>query len=278
MNVKGKKIKCVDFELEDCEISENESEREFGNEKDKLVIQPLGILVIEFLISQFDELFQYNYTKSMEDTLDIIAKGDKIWYELCKECLDQIKHLSGDILEDKNTINIDNNHTYIIGKYGPVIKCEINNEVTFKKVREDIDLDKLRNGEYKLNDLLYKDLELGLFKDKIVLLKKGQYGHYIDWNNNKYAIKINDFENINNIDDITIDLVIPFLEKDKSKNIIRTISKTTSIRNGKYGDYIFYKTDKMRKPNFLKLNNFDEDYKTCELEKIQIWLKNKYDI
>ena len=34
----------------------------------------------------------------------------------------------------------------------------------------------------------------------------------------------------------------------------------------------------MRKPNFLKLNNFDEDYKTCELEKIQIWLKNKYDI
>ena len=278
MNVKGKKIKCVDFELEDCEISENESEREFGNEKDKLVIQPLGILVIEFLISQFDELFQYNYTKSMEDTLDIIAKGDKIWYELCKECLDQIKHLSGDILEDKNKINIDNNHTYIIGKYGPVIKCEINNEVTFKKVREDIDLDKLRNGEYKLNDLLYKDLELGLFKDKIVLLKKGQYGHYIDWNNNKYAIKINDFENINNIDDITIDLVIPFLEKDKSKNIIRTISKTTSIRNGKYGDYIFYKTDKMRKPNFLKLNNFDEDYKTCELEKIQIWLKNKYDI
>ena len=33
MNVKGKN-KYVDFELEDCEIIEDVTEREFGNEKD----------------------------------------------------------------------------------------------------------------------------------------------------------------------------------------------------------------------------------------------------
>ena len=278
MNVKGKKIKCVDFELEDCEITEDVTEREFGNEKDKLVIQPLGILVIEFLITQFDELFQYDYTKSMEDTLDIIAKGDKIWYELCKECLDQIQNLSGDMLTNRNTIKIDDNHTYMIAKYGPVIKCEIDNEISFKKVREDIDLDKLKNGEYQLNDLLYKDKEIGNFKNKVAILKKGQYGYYIDWNGNKYTIKLEDFENVNNIDDITLDIIIPILEKDKSKTIIRNINETTSIRNGKYGDYIFYKTTRMKKPRFLKLNNFSEDYKTCELNIIKKWLKETYDI
>ena len=125
-------------------ISEEVTEREFGNEKDKLVIQPLGILVIEFLITQFDELFQYDYTKNMEDSLDIIAKGEKIWYKLCEECLEQIQNLSGDMLTNRNTIKIDDNHTYMIAKYGPVIKCEINDEISFKKVREDIDLEKLK--------------------------------------------------------------------------------------------------------------------------------------
>ena len=278
MNVTGKKIKCIDFELNDCEITEDETEREFGNEKDKLVIQPLGVMVIEFLISQFDELFNYEYTKSMEDTLDIIAKGDKIWHELCKECLDQIQNLSGDMLTNRNTIKIDDNHTYMIAKYGPVIKCEINNEITFKKVRPDIDLDKLKDGKYELADLLYTDKEIGVYKDKIAILKKGQYGYYVDWNGNKYSIKIEDLENINNPDDITIDVIIPILEKDKSKTLVRTINETTSIRIGKYGDYIFYKTARMKKPKFLKLNKFNDDYKTCELDVIQKWLKNTYDI
>ena len=45
-NIKGKKIKCVDYELVDDELAEMEDEREFGNEKNKLVVQPLGILVL----------------------------------------------------------------------------------------------------------------------------------------------------------------------------------------------------------------------------------------
>ena len=36
-----------------------ETKREFGNEKGKLVIQPLGIIVIEFLEKHFAQLFDY---------------------------------------------------------------------------------------------------------------------------------------------------------------------------------------------------------------------------
>ena len=42
-------ITCNDFELVDKEIYELETKREFGNEKGKLVIQPLGNVVMEFL-------------------------------------------------------------------------------------------------------------------------------------------------------------------------------------------------------------------------------------
>ena len=51
-----------------------ENTRIFGEEKNKLVIEPTGTIVIEFLIKKFDPLFVYPYTKNMEDTLDEIAK------------------------------------------------------------------------------------------------------------------------------------------------------------------------------------------------------------
>ena len=77
MKSKGKKIKCIDFKLEGDEIDEIETERIFGNEKNKLILQPVGKMVIEFLLEHFDPLFVYEYTKQMEDELDIISKGKK---------------------------------------------------------------------------------------------------------------------------------------------------------------------------------------------------------
>jgi DNA topoisomerase-1 len=77
-DIKGKQITCKDFELEKDEISEIEIKREFGNEKGKLVIQPLGIIVMDFLEKNFDELFDYNYTCNMEESLDKIAKGEMV--------------------------------------------------------------------------------------------------------------------------------------------------------------------------------------------------------
>ena len=145
-NIKGKEIICTDFELENDEILELETKREFGNEKNKLVIQQIGIMVLEFLIKTYPNLFDYSYTKEMEDILDIIAKGEKQYYELCSECLNEIYKASGEITRNnKEDIKIDSDHTYMIGKYGPVIKCTSNGtkNPTFKSVKKDIDLDKI---------------------------------------------------------------------------------------------------------------------------------------
>ena len=51
--IKGKKIKCVDFQLVGEELHEIETQRIFGNEKNKLILQPVGKMVIEFLIKIF---------------------------------------------------------------------------------------------------------------------------------------------------------------------------------------------------------------------------------
>ena len=277
-NVKGKKISCVDFELVEDELEETTNQREFGNEKGKLVIQPLGILVIEFLLQHYDELFVYEYTKQMEDSLDLIAKKQMIWYNLCRTCLDVINRLSKDVKTERKTIKIDDEHTYMIAKYGPIIKHVVGEKVSFKKVKKDIDLEKLEKGEYSLEEIVdsndFKGRLLGEYKDEEVYLKRGQFGLFVTWGQNKRSLNYLKKEEC----DITLEEVVEILEKPANSNIVREINADMSVRKGKYGDYIFYKTGKMKKPRFLKLGAFKDDYKNCEMEVLGKWILETYKI
>ena len=313
-NVKGIIIICRDFELENQTIKSVNTEREFGNEKNKLVITPVGILALEFLLKHFDTLFQYSYTKQMEDELDEVAKNNKKWQDVCEKCNNEIENLSSTILErGKETIRIDEHHTYMIGKYGPVIKYDTSNNaennntndkgkdkgkgkykksdtVSFKAVRKDIDLNKLRNGEYTIDELVEtaEDKEtrigtssIGNYKDLPVYVKTGKFGKYLEWNDSKTSLKHikTKIENIT-IDDVAEDLYDLETTQDEP-SILRVITDDASIRKGKYGDYIYYKTKKMKKPRFLKLDGFKKNlssynYLTCDITVLQEWFNKTY--
>ena len=285
-NIEGKTLECIDYVLEDNKITKDISERIFGNEKNKLVITQIGLLAIEFLTKYFTELFDYKYTENMELQLDVIAKGDKEYYDLCNECNLYIENLlknttfSSDSTNkiDKINIKIDDKHTYIIGKNGPTITyIKEDGKMGFYGVKSDIDLTRLRNGLYKIEDIIEVDLSnLGTYKGYDVYLKSGQYGYYLEWNNIKKSLKYLKI----NVPHKKIQLTdaISILESCESgdNSLVRRINDNLSIRKGKYGDYIFYKTVKMKKPQFLKLNHFDNDYRNCELKYLHDWIKEKY--
>ena len=67
----------------------------------------------------------------------------------------------------------------------PGIKHEVDGKVSFKKGKKDIDLDKLENGEYTLDEVVdtddFKGRLLGEYKDEQVYLKKGKFGNYINY-------------------------------------------------------------------------------------------------
>jgi len=287
-DVKGKEIVCKDFELENNEIFEIETKREFGNEKGKLVIQQLGIIVIEFLEKYFSELFNYEYTRLMEDSLDKISKNELIWFNLCASCNEQIhKLIDGLDIETKLEYKIDDNNTYLVGKYGPVIKCveEIDGkeEVKFKPIKKDVDIKMLEKGDCKLEDIVDTNKTtksqyiLGQYEGKDVILKKGKFGLYISWGENSKTLK-----ELGNrpIENITFDEVKKYLEE--GSNIIREINSNISIRKGPKGDYLFYKNAKMKKPQFFDIKAFvsetKEDYKICNLTILKSWIAEKYKI
>ena len=292
-DVKGKTVTVKDYELENDEISEVESTREFGNEKNKLVLQPLGKIVMEFLDKHFLELLNYDFTREMEEDLDRISKGNHIWSDLCKTCNDKLDAIISQVKDTQKTkfeFKIDETHVYTIAKYGPVIKCvekvDGKKTTTYKSIRKDVEIDmnKLENGDYSLEDLVENESEkqaktaanqitLGKYEDSDVILKKGKFGLYVTCGEVSKTLK-----QLGNrpIESIQLDEVIPLLEE--GSNMVREVSANISIRKSKKGDYVFFKTPKMKKPRFFALKGFEEDYKTCDIDVLKSWLKEKHDI
>jgi DNA topoisomerase-1 len=291
-NIEGREIKNEDFVLEDNEtITTITNTRTYGNEKNKLVITSLGILVIEFLMTKFDEFFNYDYTGQMENTLDQIAKGVSTWHKLCETCYNELHNATKDIKTNKFSIKIDDNYSLIIGKHGPVVKHIDNNKnVSFLPVKNDLNLKELETKEdIQLDDILDNKTiigeknSIGKYKGHDLFIKEGKFGIYAQWGTNKTSLK----EQFGStpIDKIQYIDVLRFLEKDdlldssKPVGLVRElIGQNLSIRNGKYGDYIFYKKPRAKKPEFYKLNGFKGDCRTCDKELLINWIKQTYKI
>ena len=262
------------------QVTETSAQKEFGKEKGKLVIQPAGIMAIEFLLKYFDEFFSYDYTSKMEDRLDIIAKGGEQWNYICRDTYKMLKELITPVSEiSKKHYKLDENHEVIFSANGPVIKytnsgvgaTTADAEVKFKPVKKDIVIDviKLDRGEYKLDDLVELQNDyLGMYEDQPMYIKNGRFGLYVEWGDRKESIK-----NIGiAIDKITLADVDKYLNAPNAavannKNVLRVVSPELSVRKGKYGPYIFYKTSEMTEPKFVRLTKeFRAGYMTCPAE------------
>ena len=234
------------------------------------------------------DLFNYDYTKLMEEALDKISKGESIWFEVCRSCNEQIDKLIDSLDSDnKIEIKLNDNNTYIIGKYGPVIKCteEVDGkeEIKFKAVKKDVDIKLLEKGNYKVEEVIdtnktaKSQFILGQYNGDDVILKKGKFGLYISWGKNSKTLK-----ELGNrpIENISFDEVKKYLEE--GSNMIREINKDLSIRKGPKGDYLFYKNSRMKNPQFYDIKSFvselKEDYKICDITILKSWIKEKHGI
>jgi DNA topoisomerase-1 len=287
-NIEGIEIKNCNYILKNSRLEENEVSIIVGNEKNKLVITPLGIIVIEFIIEKMGELFNYEYTKNMEYELDLIASGNKIWQILCQSCYDNLVEITQNISNIQSfSIKIDDNNSLIMGKYGPVIKVtnKYGKFSNFLKVRDDLDLDELRSKNViRIEDVIENNTAsqsginsapIGKYKGQDLYVKKGKYGIYAQWGDEKKSLK-EEFSNINNIKYLD---VLKYLEKDnlldknKPLGFVRELTENISIRNGKWGDYIYYKKPRVKNPVFIPLKDFNENHRTCDKQILLNWLK-----
>ena len=285
-NIEGRKIEAEDFSLNQTDgITVTVVTREFGNESNKLVLQPLGIIVIEFLLKHFDSFFNYDYTRDMENALDLIATNKRDWSTLCNECVATLTEITKDLKgEPKFSLKIDDQHTLIIGKYGPVIRRQPDN--SFIPVRKDLDISKAHL--LKLEDIveptqMKSNGSIGKYKGEDLFIKKGKYGIYAQWSKETKTLKELDGKALDKIEYME---VLRILEKDTTLDperpvgFVRELSSTLSIRTGKFGDYIFYKKPRIKTPQFFKLKDFNKglDPRKCDKDVLLNWIKLTYNV
>ena len=279
-DIEGKKYTCKEFLLDSKKkLIETNIEKNFGNEKAKLQIQPLGVLCINFLSSHFDSMFSYDYTKQMEEDLDNIVNDSNLsWTTICHNCLEEIKTLSKQISKlEKHTYPLDEHHEIIFTQYGPSIKkTDENGEVSYLKTNtKEIEIEKLKNQEYNLEELLLnEDESLGIYEGNPIKVKTGKYGNYLQYGTNTVSIK----EWKKPLDQLDYKTVLQFIEKNDKKepNMLRILNNDMSVRNGKFGPYIFYKTNIMKKPKFFPLKKCPHKYEECDKDELYEWINKTY--
>ena len=317
-DIVGETIMCEEYKMENPkkQIICEDVKRVVGNEKGKLVIQPTGTLVIEFLLKYFDSLFDYHYTRELEDKLDIISANscDNPWYELCGVCDQLIKTMLVPLNTlSKQTFPLDAEHVVMFSKYGPIIKKTSSPGPNLTP--EVASLLLLRKSEEEFGpNLTPKVASLPEeFEDKIIPVKKNikldleqlKRGEYTledledvpnrclgEWEGEPIYIKQGRFghylewgtqkKSCSNYtktsSEITIEDVGAIIEfKDKTHmNILRELNSVMSVRRGRFGAYVYYQKPGMKTPKFLSIKKFKEGFLTCKAETLIEWVKETY--
>ena len=259
----------------------------FGASKNKLKIQELGIQAIDVLLQHFEPLFDYSYTSKMEADLDeLMTQPDKSLVEICQTCETSIQECLKPMKElMKKTYWIDNDHKLVFGKSGMMIKHIKENEILettkheYKSLKPNLEIDfqKLERKEYKLEDLIELSNDcLGTYFGESMYLKNGPYGAYVVWGANKQSLA--KYTKKMALTDITMSMVQKWLAEinsnDKAKSkILREITPGCSLRKGDYGHYIYYKTDAMKKPEFVNIKKCKLDLHNAEPDLILKWVE-----
>jgi DNA topoisomerase I len=268
-DIDGIKIQCIDFSLMKGEIKQTEVEKIFGHELNKLILTPMGKIVIEFCVKYYDELFNYEYTSKMEERLDDIAKGKEDRMSLCtdtKTHLDKLLTSVDDTREKNNKeYQIDDNHFYIIGKFGPCIK-KVNktdkHKDEFFSIQKGITLEQIKEKKMNINNII-DDNSIGQYNGEKLFLLNGKFGPYTKYKGKTFSLK--------DVSPVSLKKVIEIIEnKGQTSSILREINDVISIRKGKYGPYVFYKTKTMNKPHFInmKKNNITMNMSNEDIEEI----------
>jgi len=246
---KERKVKIILLNNNKLEIQEKIET--YGSEKYKLFPTNIGIVVNDFLVKNFSEIVDYNFTAKIEEEFDEIATGKKVWNKVIENFYgpfsntvkksDEIKRS-----EALQSIFIGNDPKTgkpiysKIGKYGPMLQMgdneDINEKPKFASIPNNFRYDQITLEEalklFELPHLIgYND------SGEEITSNRGRFGPYIKCGNTFVSIKEDELFTL------SLDEALKKInEKLSAKNniIIKEFKENTDIKilRGRYGPYI----------------------------------------
>jgi DNA topoisomerase-1 len=160
-----------------------------GSDKNKLVPTDIGNIVNDFLVVNFSNILDFNFTAKVESSFDDISEGDEDWIEMIKgfytkfhdnveDVKENAERESGERILGKHP---ESGKTVLVrlGKFGPIaqIGAPEDEEKLFASLNKTQNLGSITMEEAL--DLFLLPKNLGLYEGEEVVVSNGRFGPYI---------------------------------------------------------------------------------------------------
>ena len=239
----------------------NETKTEItGAEKNKLFPTDIGLLVTDFLVTNFADVLDYNFTADVEAQFDKVAEGKKVWSKMIGDFYKPFHKTVETTTKDAERVSGEkllgtdpaSGEPLIVrmGKFGPMAQIGKADEETGKKAR----FAKLRANQSIETITFEEALELfrlprtiGQLEGKDVKVSIGRFGPYVQLDKlfvsipktfDPYTITFEDAQT----------LISEKREKDAARLILNFESEGIQVLNGRYGPFIKKDKDNYKIP------------------------------
>ena len=265
-NRDGQKRQTRQLTLQGDKISSKIVTESYGKEKNRLAPTDIGMVVNDYLESQFASIMDYHFTANVEKEFDRIAEGDITWTDMIRQFYTPFHMLveqavgtqSDRTVQSVRVLGIDpkTGHTVKarIGRYGPMVELE-------SAEGEKMHFASLKKGQLIESITLEEALELfalprnlGDLDGEPLMVGVGKFGPYVRHGKT--------FASLQKTDDpytITRERAEELLRESVAKQRaasepLRTFAEDAAmvVKSGLYGPYIAYNGKNYRLPKGVK--------------------------
>lgn len=221
-----------------------------GAERSKLFPTDIGIVVTDFLMENFSDILDYNFTAKVEEEFDDIASGQVQWNEMIRQFYGGFHKNVKNVIETSERAtgerelgkHPESGKPIIarIGRFGPMIQIgdSEDEEKEFASLLADQSITSITLEEAL--DLFKLPRKLGLFEDLQVSAAIGRFGPYV--RHGKSFVSIKEKEG----DDpftITLERAVELIKAKREADAKALIQEWTEepdikVLNGRFGPYI----------------------------------------
>ena len=227
-------------------VSENSKVEIIGAEKGKLLPQEIGMIVTDYLVQNFPDILDYDFTANVEKDFDRIAEGEQVWNAVIGSFYSPFHHKVEDVLGDhqyskvSREIGIDPSDGQPViarfGQFGPYVQKGEGEKRQFASLEKGQLIETL-----SLEDalkLFRLPRTVGSFEGQDVIATKGRFGPYI-----KHGDKMISLPKGVDPLKVTLEECIKLIETDRNTlpinaTILEFKDSGISVLNGRFGPYI----------------------------------------
>ena len=238
----------------------------FGGDKNKFVPTDIGIVVNDFLTTNFNEILDYGFTAKVEEDFDEIARGEEKWKDVLKNFYSSFHPKIEDVGENANRATGERllgqdpktgKNVYArIGRFGPMVQIgetDSDEKPIFASLMATQNIVTITLEEAL--ELFKVPFDLQDYEGKTVTVGVGRFGPYVKWG--EAFISLPKGENPLSVD---YDRAVAIIEEKKKADAPVACYKGEPVTKGvgRFGPYLKYQDIYINVPKKYDFENLSQ--------------------